>query len=91
MGSEIYSDDLKDAGWILEDGGNAITKEFIFKSFNQAFGFMTRVAIKAEVLDHHPEWSNIYNRVHVRLITHDTGGLTELDQKLAVFMDKVSA
>lgn len=91
MSNEIYSAELRNTGWILEEGGNAITKDFIFKSFNQAFGFMTRVAMKAETLDHHPEWSNIYNRVHVRLITHDTGGLTELDQKLATFMDKASS
>lgn len=90
MSNEIYSDTLRDAGWVLEEGGNAITKDFVFKSFNQAFGFMTRVAMKAETLNHHPEWSNIYNRVHVRLITHDTGGLTELDHKLATFMDKAS-
>ena len=90
MSNEIYTEKLRDAGWALEEGGNAITKDFVFKSFNQAFGFMSRVAMKAETLDHHPEWSNIYNRVHVRLITHDTGGLTKLDQKLATFMDKAS-
>ena len=74
-------------GWIAVDGREAIQKTFRFKDFNQAFGFMTRVALHAEKLDHHPEWFNVYNRVEVTLATHDAGGVTELDVKLARLMD----
>ena len=66
---------------------DAIQRTFKFKDFNAAFGFMTRVAIKAETLDHHPEWFNVYNRVDVTLATHDADGVTELDVTLAGFMD----
>lgn len=79
------------AGWDAVDGRDAIAKTFIFKNFNQAFGFMARVALKAEQLDHHPEWLNVYNRVQVTLATHDAGGVTERDVKLAKFMDKAAA
>ncbi|MTI08199.1 MULTISPECIES: 4a-hydroxytetrahydrobiopterin dehydratase [Curvivirga] len=89
--SDIYNDALKESGWILEDDGNAINKTFKFKNFSEAFGFMTRVAIRAEKINHHPEWFNVYNRVEVRLTTHDTGGLSELDQKLAKYMDLISS
>lgn len=75
--------------WSLVDGRDAITRTFQFKDFNAAFGFMSRVALKAEKMDHHPEWFNVYNRVEVTLSTHDAGGLTELDIKLARFMDGV--
>ena len=78
-------------GWTLEEGGSAIGKRFQFKSFNAAFGFMARCALAAEKLDHHPEWSNVYNKVDVRLTTHDSGGLTELDFKLAKSMDRFAA
>jgi len=64
-----------------------IARTFLFADFNQAFAFMTRVALKAEVLDHHPEWRNVYNRVEVVLTTHDAGGVTALDVDLARFMD----
>lgn len=74
-------------GWNVETDRDAITKEFAFKDFNAAFGFMTRIAMKAEAMDHHPEWRNIYNRVTVTLATHDAGGLTEKDIALASFMD----
>lgn len=74
--------------WRVEN--DALKKEFQFKSFNAAFGFMTRVAIKAEKVDHHPEWFNVYGRVDVALTTHDSGGLTDQDFKLAEFMDKIS-
>ncbi|MBW8816062.1 MAG: 4a-hydroxytetrahydrobiopterin dehydratase [Caulobacterales bacterium] len=79
------------SGWARVEGGrDAICKTFRFKDFNQAFGFMTRVAIRAEQLDHHPEWFNVYNRVEVVLATHDAEGVTELDVTLAGFMDAVA-
>ena len=70
-------------GWSLVEDGTAIEAEFSFKGFNAAFGFMTRVALAAERQNHHPEWSNVYNRVTVRWTTHSEGGVTELDLKLA--------
>ena len=73
--------------WSAVDGRDAIHREFRFADFNAAFGFMTRVALKADQLDHHPEWSNVYNRVEVLLATHDADGVTELDVQLAKFMD----
>jgi len=66
---------------------DAIHKEFKFKDFNEAFGFMSRVALMAEKMDHHPEWFNVYNKVEITLSTHDAGGLSELDIKLARFID----
>ena len=77
--------------WREVDGRDAITKTFVFKDFNQAFGFMARAALIAEKIDHHPEWFNVYKTVEVTLSTHDAGGLTELDVKLAEAMDKVAA
>lgn len=76
--------------WSLVDGRDAITRTFRFKDFNAAFGFMSRAALKAEKMDHHPEWFNVYNKVEVTLSTHDADGLTELDIKLARFMDKAA-
>ncbi|SNS95116.1 4a-hydroxytetrahydrobiopterin dehydratase [Tropicimonas sediminicola] len=81
---------LRDAGWTLEEGGKAITRSFRFADFVEAFGWMTRVAIHAEKLNHHPEWSNVYRTVEVRLTTHDAGGLTERDRKLAEAMDQLA-
>jgi len=78
------------AGWAEVDGRDAITKTFQFKTFNQAFGFMARAALKAEQMDHHPEWFNVYNRVEVTLATHDAGGVTQKDIDLASFMDKAA-
>jgi 4a-hydroxytetrahydrobiopterin dehydratase len=78
---------LADTGWKLVEGRDAISKTFQFKSFSQAFGWMSRVAMQAEKLDHHPEWSNVYNRVEVTLTTHSSDGLTALDVKLAKKMD----
>ena len=78
-------------GWSEVTGRDAITKKFIFKDFNQAFGFMARAALVAEKLDHHPEWFNVYKTVEVTLSTHDASGLTELDVKLAEAMDKIAA
>jgi len=77
-------------GWTEVEGRDAIQKSFKFKSFNQAFAFMTRVALKAEKMDHHPEWFNVYSTVDVTLATHDADGVTELDITLAKFMDKAA-
>ena len=78
------------AGWSEMAGRDAIAKKFVFKDFNQAFGFMTRAALVAEKMDHHPEWFNVYKTVEVTLSTHDAGGVTELDIKLAEAMDKLA-
>eukprot|EP00117_Sycon_ciliatum_P007479 scpid20840/ scgid10566/ Putative pterin-4-alpha-carbinolamine dehydratase; 4-alpha-hydroxy-tetrahydropterin dehydratase; Pterin carbinolamine dehydratase len=75
--------------WAMVDGRDAIKKTYNFSDFNAAFGFMTRVALKADQMNHHPEWFNVYNRVEVTLSTHDVGGLSARDVKLAKFMDKV--
>ena len=72
-------------GWTLREGG--IEKTYEFGNFVEAFGFMAKVAILAEKAEHHPEWSNVYNRVSIRLTTHDAGGLTEKDFGLAVEID----
>ena len=77
-------------GWSAVDGRDAITRSFKFKDFNAAFGFMTRVALKADKMDHHPEWSNVYNKVDVVLTTHDANGVTAKDVDLARFMDQVA-
>ena len=78
--------------WLaLEGGRDAIQRTFRFADFNAAFAFMTRVALTAEKLDHHPEWFNVYNRVEVTLATHDADGVTALDVKLATFMDEAAA
>ena len=74
-------------GWSAADGRDAIKKTFQFDDFNAAFGWMSRIALAAEKLDHHPEWFNVYARVEVVLATHDAGGVTELDVKLAKIMD----
>jgi len=79
-------------GWAAVPGPrDAITRTFRFKDFNAAFGFMCRAALKAEKLDHHPEWFNVYNRVEVTLATHDADGVTELDVTLAEFMNTAAA
>ncbi|XP_010717599.2 pterin-4-alpha-carbinolamine dehydratase 2 isoform X3 [Meleagris gallopavo] len=83
--------DLKASGWSESGERDAIYKEFNFKNFNQAFGFMTRVALQAEKMNHHPEWFNVYNKVQITLISHDCGGLTKRDVKLAQFIDKAAA
>jgi 4a-hydroxytetrahydrobiopterin dehydratase len=82
--------DLAARGWSHDAGRDAIAKSFRFKNFVEAFGFMARAALWAEKLNHHPEWSNVYNRVEVTLVTHDAGGLTELDVKLAGKMDALA-
>jgi 4a-hydroxytetrahydrobiopterin dehydratase len=75
------------SGWSAVSGRDAIAKTYKFADFNAAFGFMSRVALVAEKMDHHPEWSNVYNRVEVVLTTHDAGGVTQKDVDLARFMD----
>jgi 4a-hydroxytetrahydrobiopterin dehydratase len=77
-------------GWNEVSERDAITKKFVFQDFNAAFGFMTRSALVAEKLDHHPEWFNVYKTVDVTLATHDAGGVTELDIKLAEAMDRLA-
>lgn len=77
-------------GWRNLDERDAIAKTFTFADFNAAFGFMTRVALIAEKLDHHPEWMNVYKTVEVTLSTHDAGGVTERDIKLAEAMDRIA-
>ena len=78
------------AGWSEVKDRDAISKTFAFRDFNEAFGFMTRAALVAEKLDHHPEWFNVYKTVEVTLSTHDAGGVTELDAKLAAEMDRLA-
>lgn len=76
-------------GWTLSEDGLAIEIELKFGDFNEAFGFMTRVALYADKADHHPEWFNVYNTVHVRLTTHDAGGLSARDVDMAQFIDGI--
>ena len=76
------------AGWQDVEGRDAIAKTFRFADFNAAFGFMTQAALLAEKMDHHPEWFNVYNRVEVVLATHDAGGVTELDVRMARAMNE---
>ena len=76
--------------WSMTPGRDAITKSYRFRDFGEAFGFMTRTALAAEKIDHHPEWTNVYNRVDVTLSTHDAGGLTERDIALAHTLDKLA-
>ena len=95
MAAKLSADARKAAlarlsGWSEVSGRDAITRKFTFKDFNQAFGFMTRAALVAEKMDHHPEWFNVYKTVEVTLSTHDAGGVTELDVKLAETMDKLA-
>ena len=75
-------------GWSQDDNGTGIKSSFKFKNFNAAFAFMTRVAMLAEKMDHHPEWFNVYNRIDVRLSTHDAGGVTALDIEMAKKMNR---
>merc|ERR1712117_762272 len=82
-------DPILGKGWIMVKDRDAIYKEFIFKDFNQAFGFMTRVALKADKVDHHPEWFNVYNKVQITLATHDCGGLSTRDVNMANFIESL--
>jgi 4a-hydroxytetrahydrobiopterin dehydratase len=78
------------SAWTALDDRDAIFRRFKFKNFNEAFAFMTRVALKAERMNHHPEWFNVYSRVEVTLTTHDCGGLSDLDVELARFIDEAA-
>ena len=78
------------SGWTEVASRDAITRKFSFKDFNEAFGFMARAALVAEKMDHHPEWFNVYKTVEVTLSTHDAGGVTELDVKLAEAMNRIA-
>ena len=77
-------------GWEKVRGRDALSRNYRFSDFNEAFGFMTRVAIKADQMDHHPEWSNIYNNVSITLTTHDAGGVSARDVALAKFIDRIA-
>lgn len=77
--------------WDFDEARDGLTRQFVFADFVEAFGFMTRVAILAEKADHHPEWSNVYNRVDVLLTTHDAGGLSQRDVDMARAMDELIA
>lgn len=90
MADKILPQELKDAGWAVQDDGKAITKSFKFKGFRDALSWMVRAGFEADTMNHHPEWSNVYNRVEVTLTTHDAGGLTEKDFDLAKRMEKIS-
>lgn len=85
LGASRVLEDLQ--GWTAVEGRDAIRKVYEFADFNAAWGFMNRVALKAEQMNHHPEWFNVYNKVDVTLATHDAGGVTQLDLDLAAFMD----
>lgn len=92
MPKRLGPDALREAlttltGWKLVEGREAMTKRYVFRDFSEAFGWMTRVALLAEAMGHHPEWFNVYRTVEVTLATHDAGGLTELDVRLAHAMD----
>ena len=94
MTAEPMTEDQKTAalaaGWKMAEGREALTKTFEFRNFNEAWGFMSRCALWAEKLDHHPEWFNVFKTVQVTLATHDLDGLSALDAKLAAKMDELS-
>jgi 4a-hydroxytetrahydrobiopterin dehydratase len=77
--------------WTRDEKRDAISREFVFADFNRAFAFMTQIALAAEKADHHPEWSNVYNKVRITLTTHDAGGVTQKDLDLARFVDEAYA
>lgn len=79
------------AGWRDAEGQDAFVRNFNFKDFREAWGFMTCIALKAEQMNHHPEWSNVYNRVEITLTTHDCGGVSELDVELAEFINEAAS
>ena len=77
-------------GWTLEEGGKALIRSFTFKDFSEAFGFLSRVALHAEKQDHHPEFTSVWNRVDFRLTSHDAGGVTERDRRLAEAINAIA-
>lgn len=85
---QSLSSDLK--GWSMVDGRDAISRQFVFRDFNEAFGFMTRIAMEAEKQDHHPEWSNVYRTVTIVLTSHDVKGLSRRDLALAKSIDAIA-
>jgi 4a-hydroxytetrahydrobiopterin dehydratase len=87
--SEIESEVTKIAGWKLVNG--KLNKSFEFKNFIEAFGFMTKVAMQAEKMNHHPEWFNVYNKVKIDLVTHDVNGISNYDIKLANAINKIQS
>jgi len=95
MANKLTGDERREAldgldGWDEVEGRDAINKTYTFRNFNEAFGFMTQAALVAEKMDHHPEWLNVYKTVEVTLATHDAGGLTSLDIRLAAAMDRIA-
>ena len=91
LSTKIRNESLKKLnGWKKTRGKDCIEKEFLFKDFQSAFSWMTKMALVAEKMDHHPEWFNVYNKVNVILTTHDAGGITKLDIDLAKIMNKSS-
>lgn len=78
------------AGWSLEEGGKALKRSFVFADFSHAFAFLTRVALHAEKVDHHPEFTSVWNRVDFRLTSHDSGGITGRDRKLAEAINAIA-
>ena len=96
MASKLTADQRETAlrslhGWVYDAEADAITHDFKFRTFSEAFAFMTRVALSAEKADHHPEWRNVYNQVSIALTTHDAGGLSDKDIALATAIDKLIA
>ncbi len=92
MGNKLSAEERTHAlndldGWNDVQDRDAIARTFKFTDFNEAFGFMSRVALKAEQMNHHPEWFNVWNKVEITLTTHDAGGVTQLDVELAHFMN----
>ena len=90
MAGTTLPQELQDAGWSLAEDGKAIGRTFKFRTFRDALAWMVRAGFEAEAMDHHPEWRNVYNRVDVRLTTHDTGGLTDKDFELARRMQRTA-
>ena len=97
MIQEIFDDEndnkrfkeLINSGWLISSSGNEIKKKFKFGNFVEAFGFMAKIALMAEKINHHPEWKNTYNRVEIVLTTHDKGGLTKFDIKLGEMIESI--
>ena len=87
---ETLPQELSDAGWTVADDGKSIARSYKFRNFREALAWMVRAGFEAEAMDHHPDWSNSYNRVEVRLTTHDKGGLTDKDIDLARRLEKLA-